>query len=108
MNHEKCPQCAHPIEADPHFAPWCDQCNWNLEPVKKEKSGLTDKIYEKLGKKWSAFHFAKMTLVGPRPPKISLVQITAVACAVLVHGLSLIILGFGAYILQRTWNKGGL
>ncbi|WP_329487409.1 M48 family metallopeptidase [Kitasatospora sp. NBC_01246] len=38
---QDCPRCAAPVDADPRFAVWCPQCEWNLSPEPADAPAAT-------------------------------------------------------------------
>jgi hypothetical protein len=45
---ERCPSCGEPIQGERTFSPWCDQCDWNLDPRAEAttRASRLDAIYD--------------------------------------------------------------
>ncbi len=104
-NQKVCPECNAPITVHPDFVSWCEQCNWNLQPIKSEhKANAIEKIYLALGKKQSSVLFERFAKQESLQSKLTIGKIIAFLIATIVFGLmgALIVLGV-ILVLSRTF-----
>ena len=102
-----CPQCGTVIQKIHPYIPWCEQCNWNLRPKRKDHSdehSLLDRLYHWLSRGFDSRLHKQM--VTHTKTGISFASIVAVClstifyCVIIFLTIYAIILG-----LSLVWWK---
>jgi heat shock protein HtpX len=100
-----CPQCggAYPVQAG--FVPWCDRCGWGLKPpaLPRARSPFA-KLYVEAGRRAGGALLAEMRRGPVGRPRLTPALAAAFALAVLVHGVTLGLVGLGVALLAGAWG----
>jgi len=97
---EKCPQCGAEIPKNSGYIDWCDQCNWNIQPLAPDHPPtLLESLYLQLGKKFSWNLFENISNLPMGRPSFSISRVFAFVLAGLVHSISLLFVVGGVLVL---------
>ena len=100
-----CPQCGggYPVQAG--FVPWCDRCGWGLKPpaLPRARSPFA-KLYVEAGRRAGGALLAEMRRGPVGRPRLTPALAAAFALAVLVHGVTLGLVGLGVALLAGAWG----
>lgn len=99
-----CPNCNNEIIVTANYVTWCDKCNWNILPIKEdEKRSRFENLTDRIGKKQSRVIFDDLAKTGNIQSKNAFVDVIGIFISLLVHSLTLGILGLGVYIIVKNW-----
>jgi heat shock protein HtpX len=100
-----CPRCggAYPVQAG--FVPWCDRCGWGIKPhaLPRARSPFA-KLYLEAGRRAGGALLAEMRGGPVGRPRVTPALAAAYALAVLVHGLTLGLVGLGVSLIAGAWG----
>ncbi len=84
----ECPCCAAEIELFPNYSPWCEQCDWNLQPSRKlQPSTPKLPLFERINQYSVTKLFANAMRQSRLAPQLSLAQVGAFALATVTYVL---------------------
>lgn len=102
---QPCPQCKAPMPVVRGFVTWCQNCNWNVRPLEKNRRySMQERIWMALGQRAGRGLVEELKKVPPAQPTLRFSTITAWLIASLVHGLTLSFLGLGVWLLYIFWQ----
>jgi Zn-dependent protease with chaperone function len=94
-----CPNCGQTIEVDQRFTPWCEHCEWNIDP------GPAPKLDQRRARRALATKaageslFESLRASGVSRPGPSPLRFASLVIAVAIQAVSLFVLGFGFFLL---------
>lgn len=104
---QPCPQCKAPMPVMRGFVTWCDQCNWNIRPLEKERRySLRERVWLRLGQQSGKAMVAELKQNPPATPTLRLSTIAAFLLATVVHGATVLFVVVGVQLLLLFYNFG--
>ena len=101
---ELCPQCGSTMPVNTGFVTWCEECDWNVQPLEDQTSdSLIASIYLRLNRRMSESLFTQMAKTPRSSPRVSLSTVLAFGIAGVVHLVSVTFLLVGVYLLLAGW-----
>lgn len=101
-----CPTCHNEMIVNKGYVVWCDSCNWNLNPLEKEKdAGLFAKVYLKYGMKFGNQLLAQMKVDKKIENKPTISTMFCYLIASLVHFTSITVFLQGVWLVYIGWGK---
>ena len=97
---QECPSCGHQIPKADIESPWCDSCEWNLDPIIDSSKELTiyQKIYRQIGKSTGKALFQDVMKLQPSHPRWNASKVAAFLMAGFVHLVTFSMLWLAAWI----------
>lgn len=106
LKYETCPNCGNNMEDSPGFVTWCEECNYNLDPVGKEEPRTKlDQIYLKLGARMGRAMFNRMMNDSEGEKGAFAERWGALVLATLIHAIAILFLFISIYFIFH-WNEG--
>lgn len=104
---QPCPECKAPMPVVRGFVTWCETCNWNVRPLEKNRRySMQERIWMALGQRSGRRLVEDLKKSPPAKPTLRLSMVAAWLIALLVHGLTLLFLGVGLWLLYIFWQWG--
>jgi Zn-dependent protease with chaperone function len=101
-----CPKCGHQFPHDQLYISWCDQCLWNINPLKTNANlSVRDKIFQKISKKLSERLFLNMLASVDHPQYLRFYSAWAALLATLSFGCVLALMVSGLYLIFFHWPE---
>jgi Zn-dependent protease with chaperone function len=97
---QSCPQCGRRISVDRRFVPWCEHCDWNIEPASEEVD-VTRAERDANAKGRRLFDELKRSPL--RKPDLDGAGIAAFVIAIAIHAFTLAVFLAGAFILVTNF-----
>ncbi|MGB1253001.1 MAG: M48 family metallopeptidase [Candidatus Promineifilaceae bacterium] len=93
---EACPECGADIPIYPRYSPWCEQCNWNLQPMKARRPRTPwGRFQARLGKHSDEHLFKTVNPNSLVPPRITITRAVSLLLATLIHAITIVIFYYG-------------
>ncbi len=88
----KCPKCGAGVPIYPRYSPWCDGCDWNLQPTNGQllENHLSTWLSE-LGQQSDARLLKQVSTVKRLSPQFTVTKFVSVLLALLTYGVILAI-----------------
>ena len=101
---QACPNCHAPLEKQPGYIVWCNQCDWNVKPFNSARpKNAFDTQYTKMNKQWGKRLFEEMLQTESLKPNWDAPRIAIFAVAALIHLFTLTLAVLGAWIVIAAW-----
>ncbi len=96
-----CPECGAEIRHDRRFTPWCASCEWNVDPVRaaEEPPKLLERRRRALARRHGERLLREITDGAPLRPRRDASSVLAQVLAVVVHGVTVILVGLGVWFV---------
>jgi Zn-dependent protease with chaperone function len=92
--------------ADPRYVTWCEQCNWNLNPERKEEEqSFFNRFYDSMGQRLSRGLFEELERSKVPRPRLTISKALAFLMAALVHSVTFVLLVGGLLLTVRGWPR---
>ncbi|MBK9054065.1 MAG: M48 family metallopeptidase [Chloroflexi bacterium] len=102
---QSCPQCNAMIPVIPGYITWCDQCNWNLIPQKRQqRQSIFRTLSDKLGEWQSNFLLSRLLRAKNVSRQIFLTTVLAYGAASVVHLFPVAVAVVGVWILYYAFT----
>lgn len=102
---KSCPICGQLIPENHGYVSWCDQCDWNLQPLKPDNPmNIFESFYGRLGQRQSQRLFENLKKSGSLKSSLTLANIIAYLASALIYGILLLFLIVGLTLLLRGWG----
>lgn len=102
---QSCPECGENIEVVKGFIPWCQSCNWNLNPLNKEEARTPfEQYYLKLGNV-AGEQLLQSVMKDSAPITTSVSVRVAYLIAGLIHLTSFLIVACGVWLAIIGWGN---
>lgn len=110
-----CPRCGALMPTSPQFTTWCDQCEYNIDPIKEneEQPSAYERIYSRLNHKLGKSLFEQVKQEKLFKPHLTVGLVLAYVIAALVYLISFGCLALGLWMIYRSpinpmaWIFGG-
>lgn len=105
VNAESCPECGENVEVVKGFIPWCQSCNWNLNPQNREEARTPfEGYYLKVGN--IAGEQLLQSVVKDTAPKTANASVCiAYLIAGMIHLTSFLIVACGVWLAIIGWGN---
>jgi Zn-dependent protease with chaperone function len=96
-----CPECGAEIRHDRRFTPWCPHCEWNVDPLRaaEEQSRLLERRRRVLARRHGEGLLREIGDGAPLRPHRDASSVLAQVLAVLVHGITVVLIGLGIWFI---------
>lgn len=106
LDKKTCPQCNTVFSYVEGYIAWCENCNWNVEPLcRNEEKGPLEKIYNYFGKKWNQKLFSELEQEKAPRAKLTLVRFLVYFISTCVLLTSIICWAIGIFLLSLGWHN---
>lgn len=98
----QCPQCGATVTVDYGYTPWCDHCDWNIEPPatpRARKPTLFERLYTGLGKRMGKALLDEVLGTADLRPRFTLSRIAAFIIALPIHAITAAFAIFGLWAI---------
>ncbi len=96
-----CPDCGAMIPSYPRYTPWCEECNWNIQPDNvKPSSWWQQAISQRLAQRLFDQMSHEMTA-----KQLTGTHLTALLLATIIYLIHIIFLFWGSYLIW-SWTIG--
>ncbi|MEU8762881.1 M48 family metallopeptidase [Streptomyces sp. NPDC048659] len=107
---EECPRCHERMPVDPRFVVWCSACGWNADPSGAEPIGGSriERARRRMAHRYGEELFAELAhgTSGAVRNGLGAAGVQAVAVSALVHGLTVVLVVLGLWLLIAGWGEG--
>ena len=101
---QRCPNCGETIPIHAGYSPWCDHCNWNLDPAPSHPpANPLDALYRKLGEASTETLFTEAADLKSLRPRLTLTKGVAFALASTVYLIFGVLIVVGLFFLIKGW-----
>lgn len=96
-----CPDCGAEIRHDARFTPWCAQCEWNVDPVRavEKPPRFFERRRRLLAQRQGERLLTEVAQGAPLRPHSDAFSVLTQVIAVLVHGVTVVLVGFGIWFI---------
>lgn len=96
-----CPECGAEIRTDTRFTAWCAACEWNVDPVQaaEEPPGRLERRRRELARRFGERLLREVADGAPLKARRDVSSVLAKVLAVLVHGVTVVLVGLGVWCL---------
>ena len=108
-----CPRCSADIDHDEAFVPWCAECDWNVEPPRRDErrpdvgGRLAIRLGQAAGERL-ARELSGVDQLRPPPIRLSLIAALGIAGLVLAISVGLALLGLRLVVAGGFWPIVGI
>ncbi len=105
LEERECPECGSMVPVHAQYVTWCDQCNWNIQPLKLEKTAnVFESMYDSLGRHQSQQLFDKLQKQGTLKPTLTFSKVLAFFFASLIYLLLIFFFVLGVKLIFQGWG----
>ncbi|MSQ10438.1 MAG: hypothetical protein EXR52_05465 [Dehalococcoidia bacterium] len=104
-----CPRCQTTIPVYSGYVTWCDACQWNVQPEAPfPDGGPFARIYRRLGQRLGDGMLRDLRAGADLRPRLSPTVLAAGAMALLVHGITVVLLVGSLAVMSTAWPNAFL
>lgn len=86
-----CPDCGADVPIYPHYSPWCEQCNWNLQPMKEPRPTTSWREFQvRLGERSDENLFQAVNQNHVVSPRFTWTRAFSLLLATIIHAVTIV------------------